>query len=451
MRQRRKLMQHRSWPLIACFLMACGSDFHFHSAKTPSLVGEWRAVLTSPGGELPFTLRIREVSGQLVAAAVNAGQEALLTGVKQQGQRVVLEFAWYDSEITAELDAAGQRLTGTFRRTSPQQDTRLPFSAVRGDARRFLPRAESGVTAGDPTAVPGVSGIWAVTFRDDSGESPAQGEFQQQGDRVVGTFLTPAGDYRYLEGAFAEGLLRLATFDGSHAFLFHAKAQPDGTLSGDFWSRDTYHATWTARRLNELPAAAGTPTAGAVTGENVLPDPWQQVGLTHPEGRFTFAFPDLAGHTVAGTDARFAGKVVLVNLFGSWCPNCNDEAPWLAAWDRRYRDSGLAVVGLAFEFTGNPERDRRQVQHFAERHGITYPLLLAGISDKAAASALLPDLTRVLAYPTTIFIGRDGKVRKIHSGFAGPGTGHHHQELQREFERLIEELLAEPAAARQAA
>ncbi len=135
----------------------------------------------------------------------------------------------------------------------------------------------------------------------------------------------------------------------------------------------------------------------------------------------------------------------MVNVFGSWCPNCNDEAPLLAEWYRRYRDRGLEIVGLAYEFTGDPERDRRLVRRFAKRYGIDYPLLLAGVSDKAAAAETLPDLTAVLSYPTTIFIGRDGKVRKIHSGFAGPGTGRHHEELVAKLEAAIEELLAEPA------
>ena len=146
-------------------------------------------------------------------------------------------------------------------------------------------------------------------------------------------------------------------------------------------------------------------------------------------------------------DDRFRGKVVLVNIFGSWCPNCNDKAPVLAGWYQRFRDQGLEIVGLAYEFTGDPERDRRQVRRFAERHGIEFPLLLAGLSDKRQAAATLPDLSAVVAFPTTVFIGRDGLVRRIYTGFAGPGTGEHHERLVRKLERLIVELLAEPSPA----
>jgi thiol-disulfide isomerase/thioredoxin len=148
---------------------------------------------------------------------------------------------------------------------------------------------------------------------------------------------------------------------------------------------------------------------------------------------------------VSLSDERFRDKVVVVNIFGSWCPNCNDEAPLLEDWYRRYHDRGLEIVGLAFEFTGDRERDARMVRKFARRHGIEYPLLLAGTSDKAVAARTLQHLDRLVAYPTTVFIGRDGKVRRIHSGFAGPGTGEHHERLVRELETLLESLLAEPA------
>lgn len=246
---------------------------------------------------------------------------------------------------------------------------------------------------------------------------------------MLGTFLTPTGDYRFLEGSYESGVLRLSTFDGSHAFLFQARSRPNGTLEGDFWSRDSYHATWTAERVPPE--------------TEILPDGWDQVSLTNDEGRFDFAFEDLDGETVTSEDERFDGKVVLVNLFGSWCPNCNDEAPLLAEWDERYRDDGLEIVGIAYEFTGDLERDRRQVRRYAERHGLDFTLLVGGISSKQAAADTLPDLAEVDAYPTSVFIGRDGAVAGIYSGFAGPGTGEHHERLVEEMEGLIETLLAQ--------
>ena len=406
------------------------------------LVGTWRAELASPGGPLPFTLKIRRQGDGLAGVAVNGDEEAPFSHVRLTATGVELAMEWYDSEIRAELDRfGGETLRGRWRKTSPEGDSVLAFTATRNDLPdrpiqpRFARMAPIDFAAGapDPAMPRSVAGHWAMEITDEDGTEPARGEFRQEGGRVTGTILTPVGDYRYLEGSYERGRLRLSTFDGAHAFLFDAEARPDGTMRGHFWSRDSYYASWTARPVAE--------------DETVLPDAWRLVGLTNPEGRFDFTFPDLDGTPVSLADERFRGKVVLVNIFGSWCPNCNDEAPLLAEWYREQRDQGLEIVGLAYELSGDPERDGRQVRRFAERHDIEFPLLLAGTSDKSAAAETLPDLSAVVAFPTTIFVGRDGRARKIHTGFAGPGTGEHYQRLLAELEGLIDTLLAEPGPA----
>jgi len=428
--------------VLALWMLAgCGAGGPGDALPSSPLVGTWRAVLASPGGNLPFTLRIgrEDPGGELYASALNGAEEAAFSSVTRDGDQVVLAIDWYDSKIVATLDAGAQRMDGLWRKTVPEGVSILAFWAVKGDAARFVPVSGSpngpaaSIQPASSTSVVSVDGSWGVVFTDEDGTQKALGELRQVGERVTGTFLTPTGDYRFLEGDYRDGQLRLSCFDGAHAFLFHARTQADCTLSGDFWSRDNYHATWTARRLEETDSK-----------EDVLPDPYDLVHLTEPERGLDFTSRDLSGRPVSLHDERFRGKVVLVNIFGSWCPNCNDEAPLLAEWHRRYRDRGLEIVGLAFEFTGNPERDRKVVRKYAERHGIEFPLLLAGTSDKTEAAEILGFLDRVVAYPTTVFIGRDGHVRRIHSGFAGPGTGEHHERLIRELEGLIESLLDEP-------
>lgn len=407
--------------LVACLLGT--SD----SAGSP-VRGVWRAVLESPGGELPFTLHLHGPDATPPATVENGPEQIPFSSLSVEDRTVTLRFDWFDSEIVAELADDRRSMAGEWHKTIPGGQTRLPFTASRGDRRRF-------VTASSPdpkNASADIDGRWAVTFRDDSGEEPARAIFSTAGDRVTATFLTPVGDYRYLDGQFRGDRLLLSCFDGGHAFLFDARLTDDGHLAGDFWSRDSYHATWTARRIEE----------GEVDS---LPDPWNLVQLTNAEGRFRFSYPDLDGNPLAHDDPRFAGKVVLVNLFGSWCPNCHDEANRLADWSRRYREEGLEVVGLAFEFSGDVERDARVVRAYAKRHGIDYPLLLAGLSDKKKAAEQLADIDRVVAWPTSIFIGRDGRVRRIHSGWSGPATGEVHQHLVSEIEELVEGLLAEPA------
>src|SRR5262249_12286550 len=158
--------------------------------------------------------------------------------------------------------------------------------------RRFL--LEGG--ARTAAASPSIAGAWAVTFTDADGSTPARGEFTLDGERALGTFLTPTGDYRLLEGDYRDGLLRLSTFDGAHAFLFRARAIDGSTLEGDYWSRDAYHATWKARRID------------AARGDDGLPDPFKLTALARPDGRLAFTFPDLDGKPVSLADSRFSGK-----------------------------------------------------------------------------------------------------------------------------------------------
>ncbi len=421
------------WITFGLFLgavLGCGAVSEVErSTEAQDLVGEWRAVLASPGGDLPFGLLIEDVDGALRAVIVNGPEEVPTSSVSLRGDQVSIEMSWYDSTLEGRVSEDRSQIAGTWRKTVPGGISELDWKAVRGPARRFGVLAESGLEGGQPEALADLTGRWRVVFADEDGSEEAVAEFGQVGEILTGTILTSTGDYRYLDGSYEAGLLRLSTFDGAHAFLFHARAQIDGGLVGDFWSRDSYHATWTATPI-EL-------------DEPVLPDPWQQVLPTDDQRRFRFSFENLNGELVSSDDPEFLGKVVLINLFGSWCPNCNDEAPLLAEWHRRWTDEGLEVVGLAFEFSGDPVRDRRVLGRYAKRYGISYPLLLAGVSDKAEASKAVPDLSAVLSYPTTVFIGRDGKVRWIHSGFSGPGTGHHHEELVEEMERRIGVLLAE--------
>jgi thiol-disulfide isomerase/thioredoxin len=394
------------------------------------LSGTFRAVLTSPGGDLPFRLTFgHRASGQLTASVENGPETIFFSSVKVDGDTITLRFDSYDSEIVAQVDPSGRVLRGRWTKQAGKERASMAFAATRTEGPG-TPRF--GARAGPPgdASVADVTGAWDVVFKDEEGESAARAEFEQKGPTLLGTFLTPTGDYRYLEGDYGHGVLRLSCFDGGHAFLFVARAQKDGSLAGDFWSRTASHATWRATR--------------AKGGESAMPDPFGVTTLKNPSGRLRFRFPDLDGHPVSLADARFKGKVVLVDLFGSWCPNCNDQAPVLVDLYRTYHDRGLEIVGLAYEMTGDRERDATYVRKYAARHHVDFPLLLAGTSDKAEASQTLPDLSGVLAFPTLVFVARDGDVKAIHTGFEGPGTGAHFADLKAKYTAMIESLLGPP-------
>lgn len=405
---------------------------------TAPVEGPWRAWLHSPGGDLPFGLELSRAGDALLATIVNGGERIAVPLVAARGDGALeLGFPHYDARIVASVSDDGRRLDGEWvKRRGADAWARLPFAAQAGAAPRFpahapgeegaLGRAPAG-GLGPADAAPPIDGTWRIDFA--SGEAPAVGVLASaDGYGVEGTILTTLGDYRTLAGRWEAGRLRLSTFDGAHAFLFDARLQPDGSLHGDFWSSDSWHERWTARRD---PLAALPDGFAATRATDATPD-WS-----------AYAFPDLDGITRTLADPLFAGRARLVQVFGSWCPNCHDASDLLVELDRAYRARGLSIVGLAFEHTGDRRRDTEQVRRYAARHGVTYPLLVAGLSDKAAASAALPVLDRVRAFPTTLFLDASGAVRAIHSGFAGPATGAHHDALRAEFVERIEALLAE--------
>ncbi len=385
----------------------------------PSIAGLWRGVLQSPGGELPFGIQLAKGQDGYTAKILNGPERVDTSAVVMNGQDIEIQFSWYDARIKAKIDVSGQQMAGEWSKTAPGKISKLPFSATKGFPYRFEVATDNSVETV-------VEGVWQAEFIDEDGTSVGVGEFQQNGQKVNGTFLTPTGDYRFLAGHAIDGSLKLSAFDGAHAFLFDATLN-DGQLKGGFWSRDTYYASWTAQ-LDEDAYA-------------VLPDSWDMVEITTEDNSVSFAFEDLNGQLVQLTDERFQGKPVLINLFGTWCPNCNDEAPVLVDFYNKYHKDGLEIVGLAFEFTEDVARDKKQMGEFKKRFGIEYPLLRAGINDKKEAAKVLGFLDRVVAYPTSIFLDRNHQVVNVHSGFAGPGTGQHHVELVAELEAQIKAIV----------
>ncbi|MEE9142897.1 MAG: TlpA disulfide reductase family protein [Gammaproteobacteria bacterium] len=382
--------------------------------------GPWRVTAELPGGQLPFTLQLTRDEGGLSAVVVNGDEQVEVPRVIEDGSNLTLLFPAFNNRL--EMQYGNGELTGTLilvKRDGVEQ--RMPLHGTHGEHRRF----------GSPEGGPGfdVSGRWSVVFTEDDGtESAAVGEFRQIGQLIQGTFLKTAGDHRYLAGEVSGEKLYLSTFDGAHAFLFVAERTDVGTLQGDFWSGTQWHEDWTA---HADPDAA-------------LPDANTMTHLKPGVERFDFSFPDPDGDTVSLSDERFRGKVVVVTLAGSWCPNCHDEARFMAPFYLDKRDDGLEVVALMFEHFGGFERAAEQTRRFREKFGIEYETLIAGTSDKDDAASRLPTLDHLLAFPTTIFIGRDGSVRRIHTGFAGPGTGEYYERLTSEISDFVDELLAEP-------
>ncbi len=405
--------------------------------------GWWSAALVIPAGDVGFGLDLKLRGNAVSGEIVNGTDRMAFTGGSFDGTALVLKLDYYDGQITAKFeDAERTRLVGEYVRQTRSGIGRYQFHAARG--------AKGDQPATAKAAAPGggldISGDWVMTIRDKDGKAQEVDDltFTAVGagpDRafVTGTIIPVSGDYGLLAGTIvtdsAQGkrpTFRMSRFDGIHVTLLTGEALADGTLAGELASGLTYRTNWTAVRKDRV-----------ASGEPAVPDAYTLTTVRDPNEPFAFSLPGVDGKSVALTDERFRGKVVLVDIFGTWCPNCHDEAPVLVDLYKRYHKDGLEIVMLAYEYTPDTARNARQIEIFRKKYGIEFPILMAGTTADGEIARTLPQLVGFGAYPTTIFVGRDGRVHKIHAGFSGPATGARFPEVKREMEEHVRELLGE--------
>lgn len=409
--------------LASCLLVviaaACQSDNdHVNAMKT----GVWRGVIEIQNQELPFNFEVkRDDKGGYDVFLINAEERLLLDEVSVTDDSVDMALHIFDANIKASIE--GDSLNGIFV-NNYAENYRLPFKAVHGQEFRFEEN-HSTETAAD------FSGTFDVTFNHEKDTTRAVALFNQNGNKVTGTFMTPTGDYRFLEGSAAGNQLQLSTFDGNHLYLFRGSMQEDGSIAGEFFSGKSWHEQWIAVKNNEA----------------ALPDAESLTYLKEGYDRISFTFPDVNGKPVSLDDERFDNKVVILQLLGTWCPNCMDETRFLAPWYDENKDRGVEIIGLAYERKPDFNYASGRVKKMAEKMNVHYELLIAGTDDKKKAAETLPMLNAVVAFPTTIFIGKDGQVKKIHTGFNGPGTGKYYEQFREQFNQTVNALLKEDLTA----
>lgn len=380
-------------------------------ATLSSPEGPWRAVLDLAGGPLPFTIRIERAGRGWQGELCNRAKCQRFSEVRMAGDSVVLENADYAATMTAAL--RGDSMVGYYHNVGSNGPRTIPFRAARG--RRPVTRAPASLV-----------GRWDATYFQDLGTSPRVLEFRNGPEGIEGTLISSTSDYGPFSGTASADSFAIGYFDGSFVYMLTGRLQGD-TLRGIFHAGLRTQTRWQAVRS---------------TGAPHLKPPTEITSADTTEP-FRFRFPDLRGRLVGNDDPRFKGKVVLVDIFGTWCPTCHEGTPGLLDLYNRYRGRGLEMVGLAFEVTGDTAVDAPLVRRYRDKFRIPFPLLLAGTSDAEGIEAAVPQLREAGAFPTIVFLGRDGRVRRIHAGFHGVATGEQHQRQVREFEEEIERLLDE--------
>ncbi len=386
----------------------------------PLSTGIWRGVLkTEAGREIPFNFAIKTVAGKTHLTIINGDERFKVDAISYQKDSVFIRMPLFDSEFR--LRQTNGSLQGKWIRHLGDHDVAMNFSAIPNYPWRFFKKVAT------PKA--NISGRWSAVFVNKEGKKTnTVGEFKQTGVKLTGTFLTTTGDYRYLEGVVNGDRLYLSAFDGNHNYLFTANITDNKITNGKIYAGLTSVTNWTATR----------------NANAKLPDAYSLTALKPGYKKIAFSFKDLNGRKVSLSDSRFKNKVVIVQILGSWCPNCMDETAYMINYYKKYHAKGVEVVGLAYERTKDFDKSKQSLLQLKNRFNIPYPLLITGYTpSNGDPEKSLPMLKDVLGFPTTIIIDKKGNVRKIHTGFNGPGTGKYYTEFIEEFENLTDHLLAE--------
>lgn len=375
------------------------------------LFGIWRGIFALPDQELPVIFEIQNTPSGIVVTFQNATERIECNEVILKGDSLFIRLPMYDSEFR--LQVKERTLQGVWINHLRKGSPAIDFKASHNVTERF------SVATAATTQITGKWETWFDTGSKDS--SRAIGQFIQNGNIVTGTFLTESGDHRYLEGVMSGDSLKLSVFDGFFCRLYLATVK-NNSIEGIFYSGTSYKAPFRAIK-NETIKLRDAAT------------------LSSFEGKPFFTFPDVDSNLVSLSDEKFRNKVVILQIMGTWCPNCMDESAFLSEYYNANRNKGVEIIGLSFERTEDFSKASGYLKRVQSRFQIHYPLLFAGTTGTGNVEKALPGMKNFFSYPSTIFIGKDGEVKHVHAGFNGPATGEEYESYKREFYTRMHDLL----------
>jgi len=391
------------------------------NAQSSLKTGSWNANLhREDGKKIVFNLAIEKEKGKTKLYVVNEPEKMLVDDVRQVKDSLFINMPLFESSFKLKI-ISKDSLSGTWVKKGSVKTNEMPFTASSRVPYRFAAAKGDAETQ--------VQGKWKVDFQREGTTSPAIGNFKQEGNKVSGSILTPSGDYRFLSGIVTGDQLWISTFDGVYAMVFNATVTKDSLTNGKLYSGNAPVQNWSAKKDDNATLQVNT-NLRLKDGE---------------DGTLNFSFKDLDGKQVSILDEKYKNKVVIIQILGSWCPNCIDETAYLTEFYDKNKDRGVEVIGLAYEYTTDAERTNYSLGKLVKRFNVKYPILVApvALSDPKKTEKTLPQLTEISVFPSTIILDKSGKVSSITSDFYGPGTGEYYTKYTNEFEQKITKLLEE--------
>jgi thiol-disulfide isomerase/thioredoxin len=397
--------------ILVVILSGCREESH----RGPSHLkpGDWLMEFSISDSSVLIPVRM-EVDSAGHVFVKNNSEVIALDSVSTKGDSISFKFPYFQTFLSAKV-IADSLITGNFTDPTRAADYAIPFTAKWISA---TPHSKGKLVKRE---------IYDASFSkgDTMAFHKAIGVFDLWENGVSGTFLTETGDYRFLSGRVEKDLIWLSCLDGSHLFYFKGNIKGDSITAGRFYSGNHWQEPWDA----------------VASQDAKLRDPDSLTFVLPDSGPFQFTVTDHNGKAVAFNNDSFRQKVTVVQIFGSWCPNCSDEGLFLKELHRNYSSKGLQIIPVAFERSDNMEENARVIGSQAKEMALDYPVFLGG--QKRQAGEVFPMLNKIMSFPTTIFLDKKGEVRKIHTGFYGPGTGDYYTHYTDRIELFVSQLLDE--------
>ena len=380
--------------------------------------GKWRGLISYGQNEVPFNFSVEPAeNGENVITLRNGPEEILLANLQWEDDSLIIPMHTFDAEIRAKV--SDEQMTGRWVKHYKAKASR-PFTAALGKPR-FAGAANKEVRLAVPKKL-------KMTMKPEFGMSyEAMGIFTQEGQKITGTVMAEIGDFRYFEGIVNGDSLLASSFDGVHAFLLKAKF--DGKFwQGEFIMDNNYAEPWT----------------GTVDPDFSLADPFVTLDQSDPEKLAPYFDILTAGsgfNTLNPDD--FLGKVTIIQLMGSWCPNSLDETNYLTTWYTKNKDKGIEVLAVFYEMNYSKAYGMRRMHEYVAHNAIPYPTALGGPANKGQAALAFPFVSKLQAFPTLVILDKLGQARYMHTYFQGPATGEYYEQFDQRFREIVEELLEE--------
>ena len=377
-------------------------------------LGNYRAEMTTMDGSiLPFNFEFLKKSEQLIMKVENGEETLIYDQIRIESDSIKIFMPPFDAVII--VKAEGEYLNGRYLKE--ESGIKTPFKAFLSNEPKFKSNTNANID---------LNGKFKTEFRPEK-PYPGLGLFTQNGNLISGTFKKNSGDTRYLSGIVSGDSIYMSTFDGAHPYLIKAFKMGDTIKGNLYYQSNSITKFW------------------MVSDENYeLPNKKELTKLKEGYNSIDFSFKNTKGEMISFSDDEFKNKVNVIQIMGTWCPNCLDETQFFLSYLDENKFEDLSFIALSFEAAKTEEKAMKRVQSLIDRFDIPYPILLAqyGSTDTKLASEKLPMLDEIRAYPTTILVDKKGNVKSIYTGFDGPATGKAFKNFTTEFDKEIKKLLS---------